>query len=102
MPNKEFWQSEETTHHHSPEEALRFKSRAQLGLMKLYSEKHHTESDPATRLPLELAWSGSYAKTFGDLYDTYPEFTNLVDNCDGSQECLEKIQSILEDETGHH
>ena len=103
MPNKEFYQPEPAAHHHTPEEALRFKSPVQMGLMRLYAEKHKFEEGP-TSIPLAMAWSGSYAKTFGDLYDDprYPEFSKMVDECDGSPESLAKIQGILEDETGHH
>ena len=103
MPNKEFYQPETDTHHHSPTELLRIRSAVQSGLMRMYSKKHKFEEGP-TSVPLAMAWSGSYAKAFGDLYEDprYPEFSKMVDECNGSDESLEKIQAVLEDETGHH
>jgi hypothetical protein len=87
------------------EEAMRPKILTQKNLIALWLKDHPTQNDQERR-EMELAWAVKYAAAFSELYVSQKEdgvaFRELVNGCNGSDECLAQIQTRLDDELGHH
>lgn len=99
MPRPEPNPVDDAEHRHPAQEETRIRNMVQAMLMTAYAEKHQPKNS-AEAVPSEVAWGSTYGNEFRHLYVQYPDFADLVDNCDGSPEQLDRIQGILDEEIG--